>query len=55
VASRLVAWRVQRHAAGVDIAGLLPGDLNEVTAFGAGITAGCKDVDAATALLKFLG
>jgi molybdate transport system substrate-binding protein len=33
---------------------LLPGDLNEVTAFGAGITAGCKDVDAATALLKFL-
>jgi molybdate transport system substrate-binding protein len=42
------------NAAGVDIAGLLPGDLNEVTAFGAGITAGCKDVDAATALLKFL-
>ena len=42
------------NAAGVDIAGLLPGDLNEVTTFGAGITAGCKDVDAATALLKFL-
>jgi hypothetical protein len=42
------------NAAGVDVAGLLPGDLNEVTAFGAGITASCKDVDAATALLKFL-
>jgi molybdate transport system substrate-binding protein len=42
------------NAAGVDIVGLLPGDLNQVTAFSGGITTRCKDVDAAMALLKFL-
>jgi ABC-type molybdate transport system substrate-binding protein len=32
----------------------LPGDLDKVTAFAAGITANCKNVDTAKAFLKFL-
>lgn len=39
---------------GVDIAGLLPADLNKVTAFAAGVTASSKNADAAKALVKFL-
>ena len=39
---------------GVDIAGLLPADLNKVTAFAAGVTANSKNADAAKALIKFL-
>jgi molybdate transport system substrate-binding protein len=42
------------NAAGVDVVGPLPGDLNKVTAFAAGITANSKNVDAAKAFLKFL-
>jgi len=42
------------NVAGVDVAGPLPGDLNKVTVFGAGITGNGKNPDAAKALLKFL-
>lgn len=42
------------NAAGVDVVGPLPGDLAKVTAFAAGITANCKNVDTAKAFLKFL-
>jgi len=40
--------------AGVDIAGLLPGDLNKVTVFAAGITAASAKTKGAQAFLKFL-
>ncbi|MBV1698088.1 MAG: substrate-binding domain-containing protein [Hyphomicrobiales bacterium] len=39
---------------GVDIAGLLPADLNKVTAFAAAVTASSKSADVAKALIKFL-
>jgi len=39
---------------GIDIAGLLPPDLNKVTAFAAGVAADSKNADAAKALIKFL-
>jgi molybdate transport system substrate-binding protein len=42
------------NAAGVDVAGPLPGDLNRVTTFGAGAIMNGKNADAAKALLKFL-
>lgn len=42
------------NAAGVDVVGPLPGDLDKVTAFAGGITANCKNVDTAKAFLKFL-
>jgi molybdate transport system substrate-binding protein len=42
------------NVAGVDVAGPLPGDLNKVTAFGAGITTNGKNAEAAKVLLKFL-
>jgi molybdate transport system substrate-binding protein len=40
--------------AGVEIVGLLPGDLNMVTEFAAGMTADCKNAEAANVLLKML-
>ena len=39
---------------GVDIVGLLPANLNKVTAFTAAVTASSKNADAAKALIKFL-
>lgn len=39
---------------GVDIAGLLPADLNKVTPFVAAVPADSKNVDAAKTLIKFL-
>jgi molybdate transport system substrate-binding protein len=42
------------HVAGTEIVGFLPGDLNMVTHFAAGITPGCKNADAGTALIAFL-
>jgi molybdate transport system substrate-binding protein len=42
------------HVAGIEILGFLPGDLNVVTVFGAGIGAGCKNAEAARALIAFL-
>lgn len=42
------------NVAGVDVVGLLPADLNKVTAFAAGVTSTSKNADAAKALLKFL-
>ncbi len=39
---------------GVDIVGLLPADLNKVTAFAAGVTTDSKNADVAKALIKFL-
>ncbi len=42
------------HVGGVEILGLLPGDLNMVTVFAAGIAADCKRVELAKALIKFL-
>lgn len=40
--------------AGTEVVGVLPGDLNHVTAFAAAIEADSKNADAAKALLKFL-
>jgi molybdate transport system substrate-binding protein len=42
------------HVAGVEIVGLLPGDLNVVTEFAAVIVTGGKNADAAAALIKTL-
>ena len=42
------------HVAGAEIVGFLPGDLNMVTEFAAGITPGCKNADAGKALIAFL-
>jgi molybdate transport system substrate-binding protein len=40
--------------AGVDMVGPLPGDLNNITVYAAGIGAGSQQSDAATALVRFL-
>ena len=40
--------------AGTEVVGLLPGDLNNVTVFAAGIGAESKDGEAAKALIRFL-
>ena len=40
--------------AGVDMVGPLPGDLNNITVFAAGVGSGTKESDAAKALIKFL-
>jgi len=40
--------------AGVDMVGPLPGDLNNITVFAAGVGSGTKEADAAKALIKFL-
>jgi molybdate transport system substrate-binding protein len=42
------------HVAGADIVGLLPGDLNVVTAFAAGLAADSKNADGGKALIKML-
>jgi molybdate transport system substrate-binding protein len=42
------------HVAGVEIVGLLPGDLNVITKFAVAITTGGKNADAAAALIKML-
>jgi molybdate transport system substrate-binding protein len=42
------------HFAGIDYVGPLPGDLQRMTLFSAGIHAGAKQADAARALVKFL-
>jgi molybdate transport system substrate-binding protein len=42
------------HVAGAEIVGFLPGDLNLVTMFAAGIMPGSKNVDAAKAVIKML-
>ncbi len=42
------------HVAGTEIVGLLPGDLNMVTQFAAGIAPGSKHPDAAKALIESL-
>jgi molybdate transport system substrate-binding protein len=42
------------HVAGAEIVGFLPGDLNMVTHFAAGIMPGCKNADAAKTLIEFL-
>lgn len=42
------------HFAGIDYVGPLPGDLQRMTVFSAGIHAGAKQPDAAKALVKFL-
>src|SRR5580700_3369005 len=42
------------HVAGVEIVGMLPGDLNVVTEFAAGIMPDSKDADAAHELIKML-
>jgi molybdate transport system substrate-binding protein len=42
------------HVAGVEIVGLLPGDLNVVTEFAVAIMAGCKNGEAGKALIKAL-
>ena len=42
------------HVAGTEIVGLLPGDLNLVTEFAAGIMPGSKNAAAAQALIKML-
>lgn len=39
---------------GAEVVGLLPGDLNQVTAFAAGIGADSKNADAAKALIKLM-
>jgi molybdate transport system substrate-binding protein len=43
------------HFAGIDYVGPLPGDLQRMTMFSAGIHSGAKQADAARALAKFLG
>ena len=40
--------------AGVDMVGPLPGDLNNITVYAAGIGAGSQQSEAATALIRFL-
>lgn len=40
--------------AGVDMVGPLPGDLNNITVYSAGVGAGSKQADAANSLIKFL-
>jgi molybdate transport system substrate-binding protein len=42
------------HVAGAEVIGLLPGDLNVVTEFAVAIMAGCKNGEAASALIKSL-
>jgi molybdate transport system substrate-binding protein len=42
------------HFAGIDYVGPLPGDLQRMTMFSAGIHSGAKQADAAKALVKFL-
>ncbi|HTC02879.1 MAG TPA: substrate-binding domain-containing protein [Xanthobacteraceae bacterium] len=42
------------HVAGVEVIGLLPGDLNVVTEFAAAIMVGCKNGEVATATIKML-
>ena len=42
------------HFAGIDYVGPLPGDLQRMTVFSAGIHAGAKQADAARALVKFI-
>lgn len=42
------------HFAGIDYVGPLPGELQRMTVFSAGIHAGAKQADAAKALVKFL-
>src|SRR5258705_10785683 len=42
------------HFAGIDYVGPLPGDLQRMTMFSAGIHSGAKQADAARALVKFL-
>ncbi len=42
------------HVKGADIVGFLPGDLNMITQFAAGVMAGSKNADAGTALIAFL-
>jgi molybdate transport system substrate-binding protein len=40
--------------AGIDMVGPLPGDLNNITQYSAGVGAGSQQADAANALIKFL-
>jgi molybdate transport system substrate-binding protein len=42
------------HVAGAEVIGLLPGDLNVVTEFGAAIMTSCKNGEAGKALIKML-
>jgi molybdate transport system substrate-binding protein len=42
------------HFAGIDYVGPLPGDLQRMTMFSAGVHSGAKQADAARALVKFL-
>lgn len=42
------------HVAGAEIVALLPGDLNMITEFAAGITPSSNNIDAAMALIKML-
>jgi molybdate transport system substrate-binding protein len=42
------------HVAGAEIVGFLPGELNLVTEFAAGITPGCKNADTGKELIAFL-
>src|SRR5580700_4771529 len=42
------------HVAGVEVIGLLPGDLNVVTEFAAAIVVDCKNANAAAALVRML-
>jgi molybdate transport system substrate-binding protein len=39
---------------GTDLVGPLPGDLQNITTFAAGVVSGAKEPDAAAAFLKFL-
>jgi molybdate transport system substrate-binding protein len=43
-----------RPVAGIDIVGPLPGDLQKITVFSAGIATGSREPDAGRALIKFL-
>jgi molybdate transport system substrate-binding protein len=42
------------HVAGIEIVGFLPGDLNVVTEFAAGIMAGSKNAEMSRALIQSL-
>ena len=42
------------HVAGVEIVGMLPGDLNLITAFAAGLMPDCKHADTGKALIASL-
>jgi len=62
-ANLVVAWEadlaIQQEpevmsVAGIDMVGPLPADLNNITAYAAGIGAGSQQADAATALIRFL-